>query len=129
MKLARFSLGLTAIAFALFGVLFISAPRTLENVGAMLLSPSARVEIRGFYGGMELGLGVFFALCAMRPSWYPVGLTAQALSLGGVVVGRLVGAIVDGPPSATILFFWVLETLATVLAVVALKRLDRTERV
>src|SRR5688500_6377603 len=105
MRLAKITLLLTAAGFLLFGTLFLINPRMLEKTGAALLTPTSRFEVRAFYGGFELGLGVFFLLASMRPAWFRVALTAQVVGFAGLVGGRLVAYFIDGAPSADMFLF------------------------
>ncbi|MCO5168882.1 MAG: DUF4345 domain-containing protein [Planctomycetes bacterium] len=123
MTLARCSLALTAVAFAAFGLWLLVAPQALGQVGVELPTPAARAEIRAFYGGLELGLAAFFAVAAARPAWFAPGLLAQALGLGGVVLGRLTGVVVDGATDPLLLALMGAEAAGCALGVVALVRL------
>jgi hypothetical protein len=125
MKLARLSLAVTALAYLGFGIGFLIKPELLETIGITLGSTAARVEIRGFYGGLELGVGVFFALAVTRPAWYEVALVAQSASLGGLVLGRLVGCLVDGWPGPPLVYYWSGEVAGCLLGLVALQQLRR----
>ena len=61
MMLNRLSLSLTSLAFAGFGTWLLVRPETMETVGLALTTPAAYTEVRGFYGGLELGCALFFA--------------------------------------------------------------------
>jgi hypothetical protein len=91
MNVARWSLAGTAAAFAGFGVALLIKPDLLSLVDIKLKSDAARTEVRAMYGGMEIGLAVFFALCAANREWYRPGLWAQTAGLGGLVLGRALG--------------------------------------
>ncbi|MBX3471620.1 MAG: DUF4345 family protein [Planctomycetes bacterium] len=123
MTLARCSLLLAAVGFAAFGVWLLVAPEALGEVGVVLSTPAARAEIRAFYGGLELGLAAFFAVAATRPAWFAPALLAQALGLGGVIVGRLTGVVVDGATDPLLLSLMAAEAGGCALGVVALVRL------
>ncbi len=127
MMLARLSLGLSALAFAAFGMWFLVSPTTLVRIGVMLLHANAVAEIRAFYGGLELALGVFFLLALRRPAWFVPALMVQALTLGGVAATRLYGIALGGT-TKIMLVFAAAEAAGCALAVVALLRLGREAR-
>ncbi len=123
MLLARISLALTAFAFAGFGMMLLMWPDAISLVGVELTSPAARVEIRGFYGGLELGLAVFFAVAAWRREWFRPALVAQIASLGGLVIGRLIGIVTDGTDDAFIYLLMMMEAAGCLIGVMALWQL------
>jgi pimeloyl-ACP methyl ester carboxylesterase len=126
MALARFSLYAVALGLVSVGAVFLIAPTILTTTADILLPvPVARMEIRGVYGGFFVGTGVFFLLCARRHAWLRPGLVAQASIMGGLVLGRGIGIVVDGAPSSYIVGLLAIELLALITAVVALKQLDR----
>ena len=65
-----------------------------------LSSPTAVIEVRGFYGGQLLGLGVAILVGAWKQRFVVPALVLIAASLGGTAVGRLFGVMADGklPP-------------------------------
>jgi hypothetical protein len=120
MHLARTSLGVTAAAFAGFGVWLLLRPQALSRVDVSLPSPTARAEIRAFYGGLEIGLGLFFAAAAARPAWHRPALVAQAASLGGAALARIFSMTIDPPGHPLIRLLTALEGTAAVAGVAAL---------
>lgn len=127
MQLARISLMLTAIAFGGFGLWLLLQPEGITGLGVELTRPVARAEIRAFYGGLELGMALFFAVSASRPQWFGPGLFVQATALGGAAFGRIFGIVVDGVSDA--LFFGLLaaELSGCLVGIVALRLLDRPQ--
>lgn len=123
MTLARLSLALSALVFGGFGAWLLVQPQALSALGIELATPAARTEIRGFYGGLELGLAGFFAVAALRPAWFRPALVVQVCALGGIAAGRLVGFALDGPPEALLLALLAAEIAGTGLGLVALRRL------
>src|SRR5215469_7950819 len=100
---ARFSLFVVAVVFLALGVMSLIAPMILTPlVGIALPTPIALMEVRGVYGGLFLGVGMFFFLSARRNDWLRPGLVAQASVFGGFVVGRTVGMAIGGAPNAFI---------------------------
>jgi hypothetical protein len=118
-RLARVSLGLTTLAFLGFGLLFLFRPDAIASMGVSLESATARTEIRGFYGGMEIGLGVFFGISLLRPRWFRPALLAQVAAFGGLAMGRIVGVLAEGSAEIVIWFFVAIELAAALLGLVA----------
>jgi hypothetical protein len=126
MRLAAVSLTLAAAGFVAFGLALLVAPGLLALVDLEPVTPTARSDARAIFGGMELGVGVLLALCARRPEWHRVGLTAQGVALGGAVTGRLVSLAVDGAPRPVTFALAALELVGAALAAVALRKLGAT---
>jgi hypothetical protein len=122
MSLPRVSLGITAAAFTGFGAWLLLRPQALGRVDVQLPTARARAEIRAFYGGLEIGLGLFFAAAAARPAWHRPALVVQAASLGGAAIGRAVSMAADPPGDPLIRLLAVLETTAAVGGLAALAR-------
>ena len=122
-RLPVLALWLGALGFVGFGLAFLLAPGLLGLVELAPTRPSARSDVRAVYGGIELGVGAFLAVCARRSSWRRAGLTAQGLLFGGAVLGRLVSLAVDGPPLPLVLGLGALELFGAALTVAALHTL------
>ncbi len=61
MRLARFSLYFAAVAFLIYGAVFLTFPSALSTlVGANLSTPSAAIDVRATYGGAVAGTGLLF---------------------------------------------------------------------
>ena len=126
MSIGRFSIILSAIVFGGFGVTFLLFPLFMASiVGIELPTPSAVIDFRATYGGFEIGLAVFFAICAFRESWIRQGLVAQAASLGGFAFGRIIGLTLDGTPQPIIYYLLVAECAGCVLVLFALVKESR----
>jgi hypothetical protein len=88
---------LAGLGFLAFGVWLIVDPvGGLATVGIAALNPAGLIELRALYGGLELGLGVFFLLCASRPAWRRPGLWAVLLGNGSIGLTRLAGIALGG---------------------------------
>ena len=123
MRLARLSLLLTALVFGCFGAWLFFWPQALALVDVELTTPAARIEIRAFYGGLELGLACFFAVAATRSRWYEAALFTQAAALGGMAAARLLGMLIEAVASPTLLMLLAAESGGSLLGIVALARL------
>jgi Domain of unknown function (DUF4345) len=123
MSLGRISLSLSASVFGAFGLAFLSSPTTMAGrVDITLPTPTAIIDCQAIYGGLEIGLAVFFAYCAAVNRWLHPALLVQTLSLGCSALGRLVGILQAG--SAQPLIYWLLvaELSGSALGVFTLKR-------
>jgi hypothetical protein len=125
MALARFTLWFSALAWAAFGAMLLVFPERLGGVGLVVDSSLARVEVRGFYGGLELGIAAFLAWSALAPSRFRAGLMGALLIIGGLAAGRIVGFALEGAVEPVMLPYLGAELGGAVLAAVALARLPR----
>ncbi|HEX8694130.1 MAG TPA: DUF4345 family protein [Longimicrobium sp.] len=123
MRLARVTLVLAVAAFAGFGLATLVRPSVLGVLGIELTRPAASTEIRAFYGGLELGLALFFARAAADPAWFRPALFALVASLGGVALSRAAGVVVDGSAGPLVLLLGAAEAAGALLALAALRRL------
>jgi hypothetical protein len=128
MNLARFSLGATSFAFFFFGCWLLVQPDGLAGVGIFLPTETARIEIRSMYGGFEIGLGIFFLLSVMRPSWHRPALMLQAISLASLGFTRLVTTIIADNPNPVMYWFCALELMAAAIGSFAYRRMGTYRR-
>ncbi len=121
MTLSRIALGTAAAGFAGFGVACLTRPKQmLSHIDVKPTSAIGATELRAMYGGMELGLGAFFALAIAKREWTRPALTAQTLALGGLAAARIGGILHDRPHGVMIKALAVAELSAAVLGAVAL---------
>ena len=118
-RLARISLGLAALGFGAFGLYFLARPEAMGSMIVFEEQASVRIEIRGMYGGLELGLGVFFGAAALRRDWFRPGLFAQMATLGGLAGGRILGMIAESEAPVSLVFFTALELGGAALGLAA----------
>lgn len=131
MRFARAVLVVSALVWAGFGTMLLVWPERLGGVGLEVDSALARIEVRGFYGGLELGIAAFLAWGARSDVAERLRscLRLAALGLGGTAAGRLVGiALENGSTTAQMWSFVALELLGTSLAIAALVRLRNAQR-
>jgi hypothetical protein len=92
MKAGRILLLFSGMALLAYAAVFLFDPTVLGGlVGLSFDSADARIEIRAFYGGFELGLGLFLLQAARAPHWTRVGLAAFALVFGAAGLARAWG--------------------------------------
>jgi hypothetical protein len=91
--LAYIDLGLAARMFLGFGAILLFAPKKLETwVGVMATTPPSLTELRAFFGGLEIRLGLFCIACLDKPMWFQAGLAGAGWACAGLAFGRLVGS-------------------------------------
>lgn len=109
-----FNAGLYAV-FALWCTL--APTRTAQSVGYESLSRSGLSEFLVVYGGLELGLGLFFVYC-VHAGAQRAGLAFAVLLYGPIVVYRIATVARQWPVASTTLLVGMLECalLAAALA-------------
>ena len=118
MDLSRIALTTAAAGFAGFGAACLVRPKSmLRLVDVKATSPIGTTELRAMYGGMELGLGAFFALALAKPEWMRPALAAQALGLGTLAGARLAGVLHDRPRGRLMKVLVVAESAAAAMGV------------
>ncbi len=125
MRLARILLALNAAMFLALGVWVLFAPATVAAFVALdLSSPTARAEFMAFYGGLEIGFGLFLAVCATRATWLKPGLAALGLALLFTGAARALGIATGGPVQANLVQFMVFELACAPVCFIAMRRLE-----
>jgi len=90
-------IALCALGFLVFGVWLLTDPvSALGKIGIRADSATGLVELRAFYGGMEIGLGLFLAACVAKPEWQGAGLWLVVLANGGAGLARLLAILLGG---------------------------------
>jgi Domain of unknown function (DUF4345) len=93
----RLFLALIAATYAIFGFIFLFNPSEMAAMlGVTFLSTAARTDFRAMYGGLEIGVGAFLLVCALRREFVRVGLFAGACALVAMATSRTVGLMLDG---------------------------------
>jgi hypothetical protein len=129
MTFAKVVLLIAALVFAGIGLGFLIVPvQWASVVDISLPSPMARTDVRATYGGFDLAMGVFLALCALRTEWIRPGLLALGLAAAGFGGGRLLGILVEGTATPLMLIFVALETTVACVGFYLLHRLSRGSR-
>lgn len=116
---ARVVLLLGSLGFLVFGALLLIQPiSTMASIGFAVPAGIPATEIRAFYGGAELALGLLIGLCALSDARLRDGLLLNGTVYGMVGLSRLYGMAVDGSRSDFLSF-----ALATELGMAALSAL------
>ena len=125
MKWARILLVAVGLAFTPYGVLSLISPQSVANYTGMTLpNPSALTEVAGMYGGLQIGLGLFFFFLASRKSTVPTGLTILMVLLGSLALGRAYGLFAYGFSTYNFMAL-IFEGVSTSLAFMALRLIGR----
>jgi len=129
MKLAKFSLFITALTFLGIGFFCLLAPVEMSALVDIQLPTSTAIsDFRANYGGCIIGIGIFYVYCYIDADYIRLGLILRALSFGGFVVGRLVGMVFDGIPKSLVIFFLSAEFALVLLAITALRDFGKHRR-
>ena len=117
MLVARITLAVASLMFAVLGVVFLAWPEsTAVKLGIKPLSPSGLTEIRATYGGLEIGLAGFFLYCAIFTPATALGIGALMAVFGGFAAGRIAGMLAGGAADALQLKILGVEIVGTILA-------------
>ncbi|MEM8547289.1 MAG: DUF4345 domain-containing protein [Pseudomonadota bacterium] len=128
MKLAAIILWLFGLITLAFGVWALLAPTQFAALAHYGLDhPGAVTELRAFYGGVEIGLGVFWILGALRQPLTRAALVSMISIWSGVVIARGLGLVLDGSGSTTMLVVLGTEIAAVIGAAIALNRLPASQ--
>lgn len=103
------------------------APASFAQQAGYSTTPSALTEIRAFYGGLQLGIGLFLAWCLRVPDRVLHGLLLGALAVGGAGLARTFGVVMDQAPTSHHLANLAIEAVTVLLVVVALSRARRRQ--
>ncbi len=94
---AKWFLLAVGVVLCCYAVPFLHSPELLGRLVELeYTGPNAYVEIRSFYGGLELGMAVFFICAALRPPMRHTALVAFALIFGCAGAARAWGVVEYG---------------------------------
>lgn len=118
---ARSLLALAAVVYAAFGLAFALAPVGMAALVQIALpTPTARADFAATYGGLELGLAAFLAVCLRQGALAP-GLLAAGCGLAGLGAVRL-AYLLHGGGSGLLWALFVAEAAGAGLAFWAARR-------
>jgi hypothetical protein len=87
-------MGLTTFGF---GSAYLVMPKAMAALGGIAITrPAAEAELRGYYGGLQVGMGVLFFSGLFRAELARVGLWAAAILFAGNGLGRIFGIALAG---------------------------------
>lgn len=127
MLFARILLALQALALVGLGLAYFIRPHEMANLSGMLLmAPAAITDVRAYYGGLQIGLGVFLLLAMSRLELIRGALMLLVLVYAGLALGRIGGLWLDGGTQQTFnLYALLIELVSAGLAFGALRGLNR----
>ena len=112
---------LSGLSLAGFGLAFLVEPLgTLAAAGIRLEGAVAATELRAFYGGLEVALGLLVLACAARPARRRDGLWLTLAIFAGIGVARVVAMLASGADTPFFRFAAATELALAVLAAIAL---------
>lgn len=114
-------LSLAGLGFLGFGLAIVAAPEAVLAPVGISGTTAGLVELRAFYGGLELGLAAFLFACAAKPDWREAGLWSVALGNGGIAAARLLGIGLTGEFTGFFAGALVWEIGFTLAAIIALR--------
>lgn len=98
---------------------------TSGSIGYALTNDSARSEYLTVYGGLEVGLALFFAVCARTPSLRRGGLALAFFSYAAIATWRGVSLLSLADPGWFPRTMFPVEAVLAVLGFVLLRRESR----
>lgn len=127
MLFARIYLSAQALLLVGFGLAYLVRPQEMANLtGMLLMEPAAITDVRGYYGGLQIGVGVFLGLALLRQELLRPALTLLVLLYCAIALGRAAGLWLDGGLQQTFnLYVMLFEIVSSGLAFAILRGLDR----
>lgn len=114
---------LAGLGFLAFGIWLLLDPvGGLAKVDIVGSSRAGEVELRAFYGGLEIGLGLWLLAAVQRATWRRPALWLVLFVNGGTGLARLMGIALTGvfTPFFAACLLW--ELGFAVLAALALRK-------
>ena len=119
---ARVLLWISGLGMLGFGLAFRWAPlATMAAAGLVREGALASTELRAFYGGLEVALGLLMIACAMRPGRLRDGLVLSLAIYGSIGLARLSGMLISGADTPFLRFALATELGLALAAAIALR--------
>lgn len=116
--LPRLFLAIVILMLGGFGIGFLVRPSRFANlIDLRLDSTTAISDVRAVYGGLEIGLAIFLAWCAIDPTRIRLGLGVTAIVFGAVAASRLVGMLLDRPVTSMTVKIFAVEAVTAIIAI------------
>lgn len=125
MSFERVLVAASAALVLLAGFGCLAAPTLFAQQAGFQITPGALTEIRAFYGGLQIGIGLFLLWCLRTPSRTFGGLLLVGLAVGGAGLARLFGILFDRDPTSHHLMNLGVEIITVALVAIAFLRLRR----
>lgn len=115
-------LALNAIIYVLLGLWCAWDPHfTSEAVGVRFEGIKGIAEYYAVYGGLQFGMGIFFGLACLEPTFQKAAVSFAACVYGGLVFFRLLSVALNGSALSNGWYFFALEASFLVFAVLLLR--------
>jgi hypothetical protein len=126
MTFARIVLIIQALALIGLGLAYFVRPMEMTNLSGMLLmAPAAITDVRAYYGGLQIGLGVYLLMALSRVDQARAALTLLVLLYSALALARIGGLWLDGGAQQTFnLSALLIEVVSVGLCFYALRRLN-----
>jgi hypothetical protein len=113
---------LSALTFVGIGAWFVVRPETMDAGGDLIFRPdgNAANEIRAIYGGLELGIGLFYAWCLFNRDRFKPALILIALTLGLAGLARFYGMTITQAWETNMVVFGLSEVFGAAFALLLL---------
>ncbi len=116
-----FVLLLSGLSLLAFGIAIARDPLGIMAMADVFATgAAAAVELRAFYGGLEIALAVVILICALRPERRRDGLWLTLFIYAGIGVTRLIGMGIDEVSSSFLRVALSVELGIAALAALAL---------
>ena len=114
--MAVWYLGFNAVAYVLLGLwCALAVDKTAASVGYQTLNDSGRCEYTTIYGGLQLALGILFALAASQTQYLALGLFFAVVIYASLCTFRLIGLLRFWPVASLTLGFAAVELVMLLL--------------
>ena len=125
MRMTQVFLLVQALALMVLGLAYFIQPHEMTNISGMLLmAPAAITDVRAYYGGLQMGLGMFLLLACRQLELLRGARTLLVLLYCALALARLGGLWLDGGLQQTFnLVALLFELVSAALAMLLLRRL------
>jgi hypothetical protein len=110
-----------AVMYSALGLFCLAFPeRSISAMGLSWQNTSGKIEFMTFYGGLELGLGIFFGICLWKKEWLPAALMLAFVSSLVLMITRGVSMLRFediGPLTYTFFYFEIAMVVVAALGV------------
>lgn len=94
---AQIFIGVLGLIFAAYGAACFINPALLESMAGILSTNStASTEIRAMYGGVQIGIGMFYCFTAVLKHHLKTTVLLHTVLFSAVVLTRSLGIFLDG---------------------------------
>lgn len=125
MRTTQIFLWLQALGLIGLGLAYFIRPHEMTNLsGMLLLAQAAITDVRAYYGGLQMGLGVFLLLACRQAELIRAALILLVLIYSALALARIGGLWLDGGFEQTFnLTALLIEVVSAALALWLLRRL------